>query len=218
MTRRRRWGLWIAALLTIAVMIGAWFLWSARRARLDADSKTAATCSPLSCHTLKCAAGMHARVDSDLCCRECVPNPPSAAITAGHDLCDREKCAPCGDLARAEPVEGECCPRCVPLDGAACKAGKALYDTRRTVLEAELRACNVDGDCMVASFGDACSASCPTPLNKQKLGPVVAHLREEAEVYCEKCPTPAFACQYPDATEAKCSNGRCEFNGPAPKR
>ena len=95
---------------------------------------------------------------------------------------------------------------------------QAQYDARRTVLEAELRGCRVDDDCMVASFGDACSASCPTPLNKQKLGSVVSHLREEAEVYCERCQIPTFECQYPDATAAKCLKGRCEFNVPAQKR
>lgn len=202
--------------MTIAVVITALLWWKGRGASLRSAAEASA-CPPLSCHTLKCSPGMHPRVDSDLCCRECVPNPPSPPLVTGAERCAQEKCSPCGEDTRAEPIEGECCPRCVPLDGAACKAGRALYDARRTLLEAELRACHVDDDCMVASFGDACSASCPTPLNKQKLGSVVSHLREEAEVYCERCPTPAFACQYPDATTAKCLKGRCEFDVPPPK-
>jgi hypothetical protein len=209
-TKLRKVGAWIAALIAIAIVTGVlfFFLRRSRQASVLQVADASAKCLPMSCHTLKCAVGTHPRMDADLCCRECEPNAPTLAI---NERCAQEKCNPCAEGTRAEPIEGQCCPRCVPLQDEACKKGKALYDARRSALEPELRACSADDDCMVASFGDACSASCPMPLNKQGLGPVVSLLREEADVYCNACPTPMFACQYPDATEASCLKGRCQF-------
>jgi hypothetical protein len=67
---------------------------------------------------------------------------------------------------------------------------------------------------MVASFTDACRASCSLPLNKLRLGSVVAHLREEAAVHCDRCAPEGFECPPLDVTDASCVRGRCEFGTP----
>lgn len=208
MTKRGRAGWWTLAVLLLALV--ALLLLQRRSGGKGAllPSAASAACAPSSCAQLKCASGTHPRVDADRCCRECEPNLP---IVPGHDRCAREKCAACPGGTRSEPVEGQCCPTCVQLNEEACKTGKALYDSRRAALDAELKSCSADDDCIVASFGDACSASCPVALNKREIGSVVGRLREEADVYCASCETPVFECPYPDATAARCAKGRCEF-------
>lgn len=138
------------------------------------------------------------------------PPPPSRVLKADNP-CTRERCAPCPTDKRPEIVPGECCPRCVSADQTACERGRDRYQHSYTELEAELRACTTDDDCMVASFGDACRASCPLPLNKQALGAVVPKLRQAASVRCKDCAPQQFECPRIATDSAQCVGGRCEF-------
>jgi hypothetical protein len=128
--------------------------------------------------------------------------------------CDQAACSACPEKTRPESVEGECCPRCVALDQSACDFGQARYGVLRREAEIELRSCKLDQDCIVASFGDACRASCPTPLNREKLGPVAASLSEQAEGLCQHCAPAAYQCEYQASMVAHCVNNRCEVLPP----
>lgn len=128
--------------------------------------------------------------------------------------CDQAACASCPETTRPEPTEGECCPRCVALDQSACDLGQARYATLRREAEIELRRCKLDQDCIVASFGDACRASCPTPINREKLGPVAASLSEQAAGLCQQCAPAPYQCEYQASMVAHCVNDRCEVLPP----
>lgn len=141
-------------------------------------------------------------------------SPPSASLRAAPNAgnpCASQRCAPCPTGMRPETAPDECCPRCVSADQKACDGGRARYEDRYAELEAELRACTTDDDCMVASFSDACRASCPLPLNKQGLGSVVAKLSEAASVHCKDCAPQHFECPRLATDTARCVAGRCEF-------
>ncbi|RYZ09718.1 MAG: hypothetical protein EOO73_02215 [Myxococcales bacterium] len=156
---------------------------------------------------------MSPRREADGCCRTCYPDAavstPAVAVGCAH-----ADCAACPEKTRPQPVEGECCPRCVALDYTACASGQARYEQLRRESEAELLACKEDRDCIVVSFGDACRASCPTPVNREHLGTAAARLSEEAAALCGACPQAAFQCEYQPSTEASCVNERCTARSP----
>ena len=83
-------------------------------------------------------------------------------------------------------------------------------------LTAIVTSCASDDDCTVASFSDACRASCPLPLNKAGLGSVVSKLREAADQNCQECAPEPFTCPRQATDTARCVGGRCEFALPAP--
>lgn len=124
------------------------------------------------------------------------------------------ECEACPEGTRARPTPARCCPECVPVDEEACREGQAAYAARRAELEEELRSCKTDDDCMLASFGDACTASCPQALNKESIGPVASRLREEAAVHCELCFPPQLSCPPLPTKEVVCAAGRCELARP----
>lgn len=139
------------------------------------------------------------------------PNLSERLAARAVDPCARERCAECPAGMRPEAVEDECCPRCVAADQKACERGRDRYQDRYAELEAELRACSADADCMVASFSDACRASCPLPVNKQGLGSVVPKLQEAAAAQCGECAPQEFECPRRATDSARCVGGRCEF-------
>lgn len=145
------------------------------------------------------------------------PGVALARPPASTDRCARERCEPCPTGMRPEEAPGECCPRCVAADQKACDGGRQRYEDRYAELEAELRGCASDDDCTVASFSDACRASCPLPLNKTALGAVVAKLSEAAALNCQACAPQPFACPRQPSDTARCVGGRCEFGLPAPR-
>jgi len=144
-------------------------------------------------------------------CSSCGPAAPHALPVA---RCDQAACAPCPEKTRPQSTEGECCPRCVGLDQSACDLGQARYAALRREVETELRRCKLDQDCIVASFGDTCRASCPTPLNREKLGPAAADLSAQAEGLCQQCAPAAYQCEYQASMAAHCVNERCEVLPP----
>lgn len=176
--------------LALAAAMGAALFFNSERAQTTATARASASAS---------AVGPAASA----------PDAPARLAPRAPNPCDR--CAECPAGMRPETVEGECCPRCVAADQQACERGKARYEDRYAQLEAELRACSVDDDCMVASFSDACRASCPLPLNKQNIGSVVARLQEAAAVHCQACAPERFECPRLATNAARCVGGRCEF-------
>lgn len=140
---------------------------------------------------------------------------PEARPPTPTDPCARQRCEPCPTGMRPEEAPGECCPRCVAADEKACDLGRQRYEDRYAELEVELRGCASDDDCTVASFSDACRASCPLPLNKTQLGAVVAKLSEAAALNCQECAPQSFTCPRQATDTARCVGGRCEFAVPA---
>lgn len=68
----------------------------------------------------------------------------------------------------------------------------------------------------MASFGDACRASCPTPINREKLGLVASTLSEQAQRLCSQCAPAVFQCEYQASMDTRCVASRCEASAPAP--
>jgi hypothetical protein len=185
----RRGGTIFGVALAIVIALVALFLFSRR----GHSELAASDCDPQSCATPACPPGARLELAKDSCCPVCVPTKKGPPLPLGPT-------APRA-ASSAEP-------------SAACATGQALYLERFTELEPELRACEVDSDCIYASFGDACRASCPLPVNKVKLGPVVSSLRAEAEARCDDCDAPAFDCTHRDSTAVACVRGRCELSAP----
>ena len=197
--------------LTAAAALGAVLL---LRSGSGKQAIPAQRCDPSSCAPVACDPGFHAKVSPDACCPQCVPDAerdPEPPAPAPKDPCARQRCSPCPTGMRPEKVEGECCPRCVAADQKACEQGRNRYEDRYAEFEAKLRGCASDDECMVASFGDACRASCPLPLNKAGLGSVVSELREAAALHCQDCAPEPFECPRLNADSARCVSGRCEF-------
>jgi hypothetical protein len=169
----------------------------------------ASPCDRSPCKNAQCGAGFQPQASVDGCCTICVAQAPHTAPSGG---CADARCPACPAGTREQPIADQCCPTCIAADGEACKRGLSQYDTRRAQLEDELRACKSSEDCTVASFSDACRASCPLALNRELLGSVVSRLREEASVYCEACAAPPFECTEETSTKAVCTKGRCELD------
>jgi hypothetical protein len=181
------------------------------RSRPETPASASGPCDPSACPKLSCPAGVRTEVGPDGCCPKCAKfEHPKAA----ERPCTNERCASCPAGTREETIPGLCCPRCVTDDDEACTKGRARYRARYAELEGELRRCSVDEDCAYVSFGDACRATCPLPLNKQKLGTVVARLRDEADSSCGSCAAPAFDCVHRDSASVACVNRRCELTMP----
>ena len=209
MTKRQRLGL--LGFMSAALVLGVAVLML--RGGIAKRAVATPACASSTCPPLRCQPGFHAEIVAKACCPSCTPDPQRLAAP---DRCAGEPCATCPSGSRAETVEGQCCPSCVHANEDACAQGRARYEARRSVLEGELRACTADDDCMVASFDDACRASCPLPLNKRRLGTVIANLREEASLYCELCAPERFDCPNLDPSGSRCVRGRCEF-APTPE-
>ena len=192
----------VAVAATLAASLFAFRQESPKAGALKSD------CDPNRCPPTRCTAGFHSELGPDGCCLRCVESPRHEGRA---DPCAHERCSACPEGTQPQEAEGQCCPRCVSTDPEACERGRARYDLRRAELEAELRGCVESNDCMVASFADACQANCSMPLNKLRLGTVVANLREEAAVYCDKCAPESFACPDFDPRPPTCVRGRCEF-------
>jgi len=173
-------------------------------------------CDPAKCIEPKCGPAQQARARAGECCPTCQVAPHSSTPSAPPtlDACAHQRCEPCPDGTREQSTEGQCCPSCLPIDTDACSAGTARYEARWAELESELRSCSAADDCIAASFTDACRATCPLPLNKQRLGSVVSRLQEEASVHCEACPAPAFRCPEAPSSKVGCVKGRCEYLTP----
>ena len=199
----------ILAIMAVGLTLAAALL--ALRAKTNNQAMSSPDCDPALCAPSQCKVGFHAELLHGGCCPSCVPDGEQFAEI---DPCARAHCAACPQGTRPEAVPGQCCPRCVDSDREACEQGRARYEARRVELETKLRGCVADQDCTVASFGDACQASCPLALNKHSLGSVVANLREEASVHCEKCAPAPFECQHLDVKTARCVSGRCELAAP----
>ena len=185
-------------------------------------------CDVSACPPLNCAAGLQSKVIPGECCPSCVAVAEHVAEPIAdqraqppklENPCARQRCEPCPKGMRPEAAEGECCPRCIAANVEACERGRHRYEARSAELEAELRSCASDDDCMVASFGDACRANCPTPLNKVALGSVVSQLQAAAAEHCQECAPQPFECPRRNTDSARCVGGRCEFALPtAPTR
>lgn len=163
-----------------------------------------------SCKELDCEPGFEAERAAGECCPQCVPKPKSKASVA-QNPCQDAVCTECAGGTRAQRTEGECCPKCIPLDDKSCEEGRRAYQALRSGLESDLRGCTSNEECTFASFTDSCQTTCPLPLNKHRLGEVVAELRRVATERCSSCAEAKFECPHLPSKEVACVSGRCEF-------
>lgn len=136
---------------------------------------------------------------------------PARKADANRVLCDRAQCPSCPLGTSAQTKPDVCCPVCISHDDRACDEGLAHYESLRTRLDAELRSCKEDGDCIVVSHSDTCSKTCPSPVNKLKIGSIVPLLREQSAKLCEACPRPELNCKARLSDAVACVEGLCEF-------
>lgn len=166
-------------------------------------------CDVRACQKLTCEPGSHPEIAGAGCCPSvCVEDPPPPTPP---NPCADVACAPCAPNTKARYVEGQCCYECVPLDQGSCATGRAEYEARWPAIEEELRACSTDDDCMYASLADDCRYTCPLPVNKYEIGPLVNQLYEDAAAYCASCPPPDSSCPPFTPRAVSCVAGRCEF-------
>jgi hypothetical protein len=210
-TKRGKQRIWVA--FGVLLMLGAMVI-ALLPARSEPLAAQGSACDPKACVPPRCAPGFHPELAPGACCAACRPDP-LVSPPSRPDACAHQRCEPCPVGTREKPAPGEFCPTCVAIDRDACATGLAHYEARWSALESELRSCSADDDCMSASFTDACRATCPLPLNKQRLGSVASQLQEEAAVHCEQCQPPSFQCpELSPSTKVVCVKGRCEYRTP----